>query len=327
MMKARTFTAQEVTEHMSIFPDRFCRKTQVSGAILALTGLVLSGCTIGEVNEKVVAGSSSPTASSSTSAETKLPSPDPTAADKPNKKDNATKDAAVLDIDAIQDSYGLQLAVAIANNNGSWSTPWNASNTAWSTIKVAIAIAALRHSPNDPNLPAFVDSAITYSDNDTALQLWNSLGDGETAATAVEQVLAEGGVTGVKVLSQVTRPGFSPFGQTDLTPLQEATFAKHLPSIPGAEPVLAKMGQIIPAHAYGLGEIDGARFKGGWGPGEQGGFDARQFGIVSTSCGDVGVALSSWNPSGDQVSSQQALSELAGQLTDDVLCSGEFKSS
>lgn len=300
-------------------PSGMRHRLQASGAQLVLAGLLLSGCTIGDVDQKVSTGAGSSVSSEANSTSSPKPGENVTQSHRPTT--TATKEAGgqggvpeEIDIATIQKRYGVQLAVAVAHPSGAWSSEWNGSNAAWSTIKVPLAIAALRNNPTDPTIHSWLEAAITSSDNDAALQLWNSLGGGDTAATAAEKVLAEGGVAKVEVPSQVTRPDFSAFGQTKLTPLQEATFAKNLPSIPGADPVLAAMGRIIPGQSYGLGVIDGARFKGGWGPGEASGFDSRQFGVVPTNCGDIGVALSSWNPNGDQATSQQALSELAEQV-------------
>lgn len=313
-------------------PGRSRRRMHAGGTQLALAGLLLSACTIGDVDQKVTAGSAaSPGAESSVEQDdaeqndagqdTDTPQPHQGTTTVTEETSGQGSVPEGINIAAIQEQYDVQLAVAVAHTRGDWGSEWNGSNAAWSTVKVPLAIAASRSNPTDPDTQSWIEAAITYSDNDAALRLWNSLGGGESASAAVEKVLAEGGVTKVEVPSQVTRPGFSAFGQTKLTPAQEATFAKNLPTIAGADPVLAAMGRIVPSQSYGIGTIAGARFKGGWGPGETNGFDSRQLGVVSASCGEVGVALSAWSAAGDQNASQQALSELAGRLTDKMLCS------
>lgn len=62
-----------------------------------------------------------------------------------------------------------------------------------------------------------------------------------------------------------------------------AVFMAHMPCLIGAERVLDSMGQIVQGHAWGLGVLEGARFKGGWGP--RGTYQMRQMGIVPTPDG------------------------------------------
>ena len=160
---------------------------------------------------------------------------------------------------------------------------------AWSTIKVPLAIAALRAGLGGAD---DVHSAITVSDNEAAQRLWDALGGGEPAASAVEQVLREGGDTSTDVPATPTRAGVSIFGQTQWTVAEQVRFAAQLPCLAGAETVLDEMGQIDPTQRWGLGALPGARFKGGWGPlAEGGGYVARQFGIVPTSSGQLAVAI------------------------------------
>ena len=70
---------------------------------------------------------------------------------------------------------------------GEWST-----GTAWSTIKVPLAIAGLRET-DPPEVTEAMRAAITQSDNDAAESIWASLGDPATAATKSRAVLAEAG--------------------------------------------------------------------------------------------------------------------------------------
>ena len=62
-----------------------------------------------------------------------------------------------------------------------------------------------------------------------------------------------------------------------------AVFMAHMPCLIGAERVLDSMGQIVQGHAWGLGALEEARFKGGWGP--RGTYQMRQMGIVPTPDG------------------------------------------
>ena len=52
------------------------------------------------------------------------------------------------------------------------------------------------------------------------------------------------------------------------------------------------MCRIVPEQRWGIGAIPGIRFKGGWGPSEDGGHDVIQVGIA----GDVVIALAAHAP-------------------------------
>lgn len=170
------------------------------------------------------------------------------------------------------------------------------TDVAWSTIKVPLAIAALRARP-DAAAQALARRAITASDNDAAEALWSSLGGGEQAASQVSRVLAESGDMRTQVQSQHTRAGFSAFGQTRWALADAAAFAATLPCRPDAAPVLDLMGQVVPGQRWGLGGWDDARVKGGWGPSARG-YLVRQLAVVSTPRGRVGVALAVDSPGG-----------------------------
>jgi len=167
---------------------------------------------------------------------------------------------------------------------GDWS-----SGPAWSTIKVPLAIAALR--AEGPEVVADpMKAAITQSDNAAADVLWQGLGDPETAASKVDAVLQEVGDP-TKVQSQRIRPEFSAFGQTIWSLADQARFLAAAACDTRNQPILDLMGQIAADQQWGLGTISGARFKGGWGPSEAGAYLVRQFGVVPVEAGDVVVAI------------------------------------
>jgi hypothetical protein len=172
---------------------------------------------------------------------------------------------------------------------GSWTT-----GVAWSTIKVPLALAVARSAPGDLEAAT---TAITVSDNAAAESLWGALGGGEAAAASVGAVLAEGGDTTSQVPAVRTRPGYSIFGQTTWSITDQARFGSRLPCLGTSERVLDLMGQVSPDQRWGLGRIPGARFKGGWGPGVNGGYLVRQFGIVPGAGGDLAVAIATDAPS------------------------------
>ncbi|MET3859736.1 hypothetical protein ABIE38_000633 [Dietzia sp. 2505] len=171
------------------------------------------------------------------------------------------------------------------------------SGVAWSTIKVPLAVAAARASPS--SLEA-ATTAITASDNAAAERLWDSLGGGAASASGISAVLADGGDSTTQVPTARTRAEYSIFGQTQWPLVDQARFGSLLPCIGSSNRVLDLMGQVSPDQSWGLGRIPGARFKGGWGPGESGGYLVRQFGIVPAAEGELAVAIAVESASFDE---------------------------
>jgi hypothetical protein len=172
---------------------------------------------------------------------------------------------------------------------GSWST-----GVAWSTIKVPLAIAALRSDPSRAR--DLVVKAITESDNAASEQLWSQLGEPADAARQVQAIIDEAGDTATMVESQRVRSGFTAFGQTHWSLARQAQFAAQLPGIAGASTVLDLMCHLIPGHRWGLA-AKGIAAKGGWGPGRtRRDYLVRQLGVALTESGNLGVALAADAP-------------------------------
>lgn len=183
------------------------------------------------------------------------------------------------------------------------------SGPAWSTAKVPVAIAALRQSTDHYEA---MRSAITTSDNASAQQLWDALGGGEPAAEAATAILREGGDLSTHIQPFVQRDGFSAFGQTQWSLIDQTTFAQRLTTIPQAESVFAAMAEIAPDQRYGLGLFPGAQFKGGWGPEPDQGYLVRQFGVIPATNGPVAVAVIA--KADNYAAGQSALTALAVKL-------------
>src|SRR5262249_53374304 len=133
--------------------------------------------------------------------------------------------------------------------------------------------------------------AITESDNPASEKLWTQLGEPVAAAQQVQAIIAEAGDTGTVVESQRVRPGFTAFGQTRWSLARQAQFAAQLPGIPGAADVVDLMHHLVTGQRWGLA-ARGIAAKGGWGPGSTGAdYLVRQFGIMRTAAGHIGVAL------------------------------------
>jgi hypothetical protein len=189
---------------------------------------------------------------------------------------------------------------------GRWS-----SGVAWSTIKVPLALAALRS--GQPHARDLAVKTITESDNPASERLWSLLGEPADAARRVQAVIAESGDTVTAVESRRLRQGFTAFGQTQWALDRQARFAEQLPLIPDAAAVIDLMHHITTGQRWGLA-TKGFAAKGGWGPGITGDYLVRQFGIVPTESGHVGVALAAEAPDGSFDTGVDALNTVTGWL-------------
>lgn len=210
----------------------------------------------------------------------------------------------------ITEHHGGTIGIAVAGAQGVTAAGFDAPNPAWSTIKVPIAIAALRA---NPGLYADAQAALTVSDNDAAARLYDAVG-----SEPVNLVLAEMGAD-AQVNTVLTRPGFSAFGQTMLTTGQEAHMAGRLGCLPGAAEVITLMRQVDASQAYGLGTTGDAAFKGGWGPDEAGMYTTRQFGLMPRGDGTAAaVAITALPADGSYAAGQEMLNAAAAALQENA---------
>ncbi|OZC69035.1 hypothetical protein CH251_19680 [Rhodococcus sp. 06-462-5] len=266
---------------------------------MALTFCVLvSGCTIATDDDPA---SDAPVVSDTSAAPMQPESP-PTSdsgvwTTAPSVETLPAEDLAA-EFGALEATAGGPIGLALVPVGGGPSTvlgTWT-SGVAWSTVKVPLAVAALRGG-GDAAL-ADATAAIESSDNTAAEALWGSLGDSAAAGAAVESVLRQGGDAATAVQRERIRPEFSAFGQTEWSTQDQATFAAGLSCIPDAAPVVEMMNSVVPEQHWGLAKLSDAAFKGGWGPSVRGGYDVRQVGIVTTVAGRVGVAIAAQPNSG-----------------------------
>lgn len=208
---------------------------------------------------------------------------------------NESADAKVSDplessfrnlISAMRGKVGL----AVAGEGGVKVFGDWAAGPAWSTIKVPLAIAGLRHS--EESARPFVPLAIKDSDNDAAEAIWAQLGSPSEAAAAVKAVLEEGNDSTTVVQASRIRPKFTPFGQTIWPLAQQATFASSLPCLDRSQIVLTDMHHLAPNQRWALALRSDTAAKGGWGPSETGLYLVRQLAVIETPSGNLGVALS-----------------------------------
>lgn len=187
------------------------------------------------------------------------------------------------------------------------------SAPAWSTIKVPLAVAAYQRRPS-PLTRRLIEPAITRSDNAAAQALWAGLGGGPAAARAVDQVLTRYGDTRTRTQTRRVRAGFTPFGQTAWSLAAQVRFVETFAARAPRHPVLAAMGRVVPGQRWGLGRIPGARFKGGWGPGTDGRYLVRQFGLITVNGHRYSVALAARSADGSYAGGIKALDVAVAQL-------------
>lgn len=193
--------------------------------------------------------------------------------------------------------------------------PWQCG-PAWSTSKVPVAVAALAVAePSErEQMRALARAAITESDNAAAVALWDRLGAGANAAARVDAVLAAHGDPVTLTQAHPVRPPYTPFGQTAWSLTQQVCFVAGLvrSDTQAAREIVRLMRQVIPAQRWGLGRLDDATFKGGWGPEEGGSYLVRQLGVVTLRGRRVAVAVAALADSFDH--GVDVLDELAGWL-------------
>ncbi|BAD59101.1 hypothetical protein NFA_42520 [Nocardia farcinica IFM 10152] len=224
-------------------------------------------------------------------------------------------DALAVEFTQTQPRLRGQVGLAIMPVGGNRTTVFGNWTTglAWSTIKVPLAVAALRRDPEGAMADA--EAAITVSDNDAADALWDSLGDGLAAAEAVQQVLDEAGDATTGVPGPRTRLDYEAFGTTEWSLTDQVRFASRLPCLPQADAVTQLMGRITPDQGWGLGTIEGAIFKGGWGPDDETGvYLVRQFGLVPARNGLIAVSMAAQAESGDFTDATHLLDDMAALL-------------
>jgi hypothetical protein len=197
------------------------------------------------------------------------------------------------------------------------------TGSAWSTSKVPVALRVLQEAGGPSGLSAAqqdeVRRALTLSDNEAALSLFADLeaahGGPVGAAAAVDEVLAEAGDSTTRVSSE-GRDGFTPFGQTQWSlALQEQFMSSLLAGCVGspasAEYVLGLMGE-VGSDTWGLGSTElPALWKGGWGPGTDGRYLARQMGALDLGGEQVVVALAALPDDGSFTTAQSMATSVA----------------
>ena len=217
---------------------------------------------------------------------------------------------------ALSSRLSAEVGIAIASVGsspvclGTWS-----SGVAWSTSKVPLVIAASRAGVGSHELVA---QTITQSDNAAAEELWSRLGDPASAAQQVQDVIREAGDPATVVESRRLREGYTAFGQTKWSLADQARFAAGLAQVAEASAVVDLMRGLATDHRWGLA-AKGFAAKGGWGPGLAEDYLVRQFGIIPTASGSVGVAIAAEVHDGEYEAGVDVVNMLASWVVDEAL--------
>lgn len=204
--------------------------------------------------------------------------------------------------------YHAKVGVAIAAGDDTIAAGDKGTGPVWSTIKVPIAIAALKDGADK----SLVDLAIKESDNDAAYSLWSQVQWQEgSAKKAVGDLLDD---YGSRADIHDTAFGYSTW------PLEEqAVFGAELPCIKEADYVHKVLKDIVPWQKIGLSKEKQTRAKSGWGLDEdENEYTYRQFGVHEVEGKRVGVALSVVTDGEDYADAEKAVKYLARQLVDIV---------
>jgi hypothetical protein len=291
----------------SIYRPRLALALLLVGAVIVATGVVI-GRHLSH-HASAPGPTPSPTRTGAVSPGTPPASP-------PTNSGSNELTALADDFAQLQSQLHAEIGIAVSavgsaaspSTLGDWQT-----GPAWSTIKVPLAIAALRQE-NPPQVTAAMKAAITESDNVAAESIWEGLGDPVTAAHKVEDVLKEA-ADSTTVESQKVRPEFTAFGQTKWPLIDQARFLAFAVCDNRNAPIFSLMGQVEQDQRWGMGTISDAQIKGGWGPSPSGSYLVRQIGILSAPTGMIAVAMAAAPASGSFADGTHDLTEVANWLT------------
>ncbi|MEJ6550587.1 hypothetical protein PQI66_13630 [Corynebacterium sp. USCH3] len=188
---------------------------------------------------------------------------------------------------------------------------------ALSSIKVPVSVAAVQKALRDgrpvEELTGDIDQAITVSDNDAALRLWETLGTDDEAAAALGGVLSQGGDP-TDTTADWSRDDYEGFGDIGWTLDHQTIFANRMACVLGSEQPLDAMGRLAEEHSTGLAQLEGSRVKGGWGDTADGSFILREFGLVGPVDAQVPVAVAVIPEDGQEETARAAVAEMARRI-------------
>lgn len=211
------------------------------------------------------------------------------------------------DVAAIEKDTSTEVGIALYDGKSMHAAGSLHELPAWSSIKVPIAMAAAEHCEYDAELiEQFTEAAIEWSDNDGARALWDCMGSDAEASKLVGEEIAKSG-------SDVEVEGA--FGTTTWPFTGQARYGYYLSKQDEDDPVIAMMHHIDKEQSYGLGQLEGVPFKGGWSDYEvDGSWHTRQFGWVEVDGVVYGVAIGARSEAGSYEDTVKALDEAAELL-------------
>lgn len=194
---------------------------------------------------------------------------------------------------------------------------------AWSTIKVPISERILADAGGPNGITETqrnnINAAITLSDNAAAASLFSDLesthGGLEGASEAVGKMLREAG-DDETVISTVGRDSFTTYGQTDWSLSEQnkymAALAGGCISDKASRKYLFDQMSRVTSDTWGLGSAGvPAKWKGGWGPGNDGKYLVRQMGTMEIGGEEAAVTLAAIPDDGSFESGQAMATEIA----------------
>lgn len=240
---------------------------------------------------------------------------------------NQASSAATGGFDQMAASLNGEVGAVIGSPGSSKAASFGSlqSGSAWSTSKVPIALRVLADEGGPSGLSSVqaeqMRSALTLSDNDAAEALFGDLershGGLGGASAAVGEVLREGGDESTQISTQ-GRGEFSTYGQTEWSLANQQRFMSSLAAGCVVDPessdyVLALMGEVS-SDTWGLGSAGlPARWKGGWGPGLDGGYLVRQMGILYVGDEEEAVVTLAALPADGQFATGESMATAVAQ--------------
>lgn len=219
--------------------------------------------------------------------------------------------------DDISEEFGVTAGATMRAGGGIVHVGELQDAPALSSIKVPVSIAAVQESLRDgrpvEELTGDIDEAITVSDNDAALRLWESLGSDDEAAAALGAVLGQGGDP-TDTTVDWSRDDYEGFGDIAWTLDHQTIFANRMACVLGSEQTLDAMGRLAEEHSTGLAQLEGARVKGGWGDTADGSFILREFGLVGPVNAQVPVAVAVIPEDGQEETAREAVAEMTRRI-------------
>lgn len=220
-------------------------------------------------------------------------------------------------VDEISAEFGVVVGVTVRGGGGIVHAGEIQDAPALSTVKVPLSVAAVQRKLRDgepvEELAEEIDAAITVSDNDSALRMWQSLGEDEDAARALGELLAQGGDP-TDTMRDRERDDYGGFGDITWSLDHQTIFANRMGCLLGAGQTLDAMGRLTEEHSGGLGQLVDAHVKGGWGDTADGRFILREFGLVGPAGAQVPVAVAVIPDDGSEEAGRAAVAEMARRI-------------